>query len=264
MDDMYRGMWLVGPNDITNVSVNVFQQATIGLELLDPMSIGTQDHNGNEWYGNYTGGFGGFIAGPNPALTASSSRFIIDTLDEAPCVLKPCPIGPMAVSGNQWFEHDDGVGKSCIALDDPDFPIADTLAALVRSELNFSDSGVEYFATQCPWLGGRSLVLGQILFHMISDSTWSNTPYECIEMGNAGSGENARKEERNTAFHTVVYPNPASGYIYIDLPSGFAEVRIYDALGRLKMIESTSGKRISLDVQSLPQVFILSLSCRIM
>jgi len=418
MDEMYRGMWLVGSNDVTNVSVNVFQQATIAFELWGPMTLGTQEHNGNEWYGDYTGGFGGFIAGLNPVQTAVNSKFYIDTADEASCVLIPCPIGPPGVDLNNWFVNETGVAKSCIALEDPDFPIADTLAALIRSELDFSDyndeliwmrkvevfdllltfpgmlantvldsfydaeinsalgklvwaqhqmtrrhgsvlslkenaiagvveyaeqitvldsmidlnpvnkatllalrvlkldtlqtfltdwlkqqdeeevatldmieeavdtaqlvtttndleanlkdiiilsepqylgdtltamaaSGVEYFATQCPWLGGRSLVLGQILFHMISDSTLSNTPYECIEIGNSGSDENARKEERNAASHTVVYPNPASDIIYVDLPSGFAEVRIDDALGGLKMIETSPGKRISLDVQSL-------------
>lgn len=130
----------------------------------------------------------------------------------------------------------------------------DTLEAMAAS-------GVEFFATQCPWLGGRSLVMGQILFHIVTDSTLSNTPYECIEMNNAGGGEEyARKEYKQIESRISVYPNPAADMLHLDMPPGFADVMIYDAQGALKWNERCSGKQISIDIRSLPVgIYFLSI-----
>jgi hypothetical protein len=137
MDAMYRGMWLVAYNDSTSVEVNTFEEAAIAFEIFGTAAIGDQYHNGNEWYGNYSVGYGGYIGGNDPIGTAINSKFYIDESDEDACVLYPCPIGPAEVDNHIWFEDQDSLAKSCISIDDPDNPIAGTLANLILTELDF-------------------------------------------------------------------------------------------------------------------------------
>ncbi|MBK8829956.1 MAG: T9SS type A sorting domain-containing protein [Saprospiraceae bacterium] len=138
--NMYYGQRFIGNNYPTDLKSNYFHDAYHGLDLLSPTTLGTQEHYGNKWLGDYTE-YGAYISGHDPEGTALKSRFIADSSDGLPGELIPNEIGPFAVE-NLWFL--DVVGEAeaaiCIAYPiDDDLPLTDTLVTLIRHPYIFTD-----------------------------------------------------------------------------------------------------------------------------
>jgi len=142
--------------------------------------------------------------------------------------------------------------KSILILSEPKWK-GDTLTTT-------NVSGLNYFARQCPWLGGRSLVWGQKLYAMEHDSLLSAVPFDCPSLESIGSEEFARKESREVESFIKVWPNPVDKEIYVEAPSMKGILELYDTKGVQKLTMSFTGKQARVDVSGfLPGIYILVL-----
>jgi hypothetical protein len=81
-------------------------------------------------------------------------------------------------------------------------------------------------------------------------------PFEWCPFGPEESNKNIVPEERTT----VIYPNPVSAILYIDLEnktSGFYDIRLYNSLGNICRQAKATGERVEFSVSNLPDGFYI-------
>lgn len=121
---------------MTDMRSNLIRDGAYGFDFISPAIIGLQDQTGNQWLGDYDS-FGAFIDGPDVSKTAQFSQFLVDAFDNGG-VFRPDPIGPLDVSGNQWFRHQPGDGIACVGIANPVPPLGARLIDLVRDSIVFN------------------------------------------------------------------------------------------------------------------------------
>jgi hypothetical protein len=137
IENFWMNIHMYGPNVQTKVVSNQVTESEFGFAITSPAMIGTQTHHGNIWPVTY-GDFGAYIVGSDPIEEALRSLFIVDESENADFM--PDPIGPISINNNIWFRDVDGPGTKTCFFDEP-VPIAnaDTLAKLIRTELQFDE-----------------------------------------------------------------------------------------------------------------------------
>ncbi len=148
IENMYQNIHFIGPNIETRLNSNIIHDGSFGLYLLSPITMGTQQHQGNQWTGDYDE-YGAYIsdAYAEAIESALGSMFIIDSGDDADFL--PPSIGPIAIE-EDWFIDTDDPGPQmhgCISsLPDPK-AVADSVAKVIRHPVTFTE-----FNDQMIWL----------------------------------------------------------------------------------------------------------------
>jgi hypothetical protein len=112
--------------------------------------------------------------------------------------------------------------------------------------------GVHELARQCPWIGARSLSEAQILYSIIADSIYTHRPGECTELDPFIIIED-RTDNSGVVNEPRIYPNPASDFIYVQLPFWVEYVEIHSLEGRLwKQIYTPDGGSFTINIRDIP------------
>ncbi len=108
-------------------------------------------------------------------------------------------------------------------------------------------------ARQCPWLGARALSEAQSLYSVLADSIFTHRPGECVKLDFFMLEE---RSDKSDYIHEVrINPNPASDFLYLQLPDWVQTVEIHSLDGvkwSQLQTRSDSGGSYTMNIKDLP------------
>ena len=138
IENFWMNLHIYGPNVQTKIINNQLNDSEYGFAISSPAMIGTQPHFGNKWPVTYEE-FGAVIFGDDPVEEALRSLFIVDEAENSDFM--PYPIDPSIVASNLWFRDIPTIPLTpeCLYFEPDPFVDADTIAKLIRTELEFEE-----------------------------------------------------------------------------------------------------------------------------
>lgn len=234
MDEMYYGQWIVGANMQTDLKSNEFYNATHGLDLFSPVTLGPQEHFANKWVGSYSA-YGAYISGPDPINTAFNSSFIADGDASPGGIFIPSSIGPFSVE-DDWFFDVDGVANGVPCTDYGEFPLTDTLVYVVRHALEFTD-----YEDEMNWMRKADLLTFLHLYPAYLANTVLDSFYDAES--NTALGELIMGQYQMSKFHGMDPDMPEKDSLVFTYLS---QVRVLDSLIELNSINLGTLKALRL------------------
>lgn len=122
IDSFARGFLGAGNSQMSKLVSNYWGPSNVvGLNLVAPTRMGTQEHFGNRWLDDFDPSVAALMTGDpdDYVITALNSQFKID--NDNICDLWPCPISPGGIA-TSWFIDLTGSDLTC----DPNNPIVPT------------------------------------------------------------------------------------------------------------------------------------------